>query len=404
MSTRYLVLRANAPIQESVDLTSGSRSRSGRTGGVTGLSVIVEDGRERDAGELRRDPMNAAVMDADTAFSLIEPKARTAVANLDIGMKLMGAQKLPLGLVAVGAHATNLTGQGVRVAVLDTGCDVQHPAFKGKQIAMANFTNEGGVTDVTDSNGHGTHCAGTICGGPVGDVRVGVAPGVTKLAIGKVLGKSGGSLEMLIKGLLWAVIEQKVDVVSMSLGYDLPGNIARLVQRGVPPELAGQAVLQMHADILKGIATLRAFLETQARNVVLVAATGNESKRAQGFVMSASLPAAELFAVGAVGPVDPTGDKWKVAEFSNGRARVVAPGVDVISAAPGGGWASMSGTSMATPHVAGVASLWVEKIRNTGTLSVPDSVRSELQKHTTQAPLVDTDVDAIGEGLVQVPA
>jgi subtilisin family serine protease len=406
MSTRYLILRANAPIDDTFDMSSPSAWRRSR-GGASQLSITIQDGRERDAGTLRADPRNAAVLDADAVFSLVKPKSRATVdaKTLDATVKPMGTLKMPQGLIAIGAHATSYTGQGVRVAVLDTGLDRTHPAFKAKDIATRDFTGEGASSDdVTDHDGHGTHCAGTVCGGEVDGMRVGVAPGVTKLAVGKVLGANGGSLEMLLNGMLWAVREQKADVVSMSLGYDLPGNIARLVQRGVDVRLAGQAAMQLQNDIIKGVNTLRAFLESQSKNVVFVAATGNESDRPAGFVLGAGLPAAELFAVGAVGPTDATGEKWKVADFSNGRALVVAPGVDVVSAAIGGGWAAMSGTSMATPHVAGVASLWVEKLRAAGSLSVPDAVRSALRTSTTRLPLIDTDLDAIGAGLIQAPA
>jgi subtilisin family serine protease len=198
---------------------------------------------------------------------------------------------------------------------------------------------------VRDNVGHGTHCAATICAAPVGDIRVGVASGVVKLCVAKVLGKNGGTLEMLLKGLFWAVLEQKASVVSMSLGYDLAGDTRRLIAKGVDSALAGQAAMRQQSDIIKGISTLRAFLESQSPNVVFVAATGNESERPR-FVLDASLPAAELFSVGAVSL---TGAQWDIAPFSNGRAQVVAPGVNVLSAAPGGGWAVMSGTSMATP-------------------------------------------------------
>jgi subtilisin family serine protease len=157
--------------------------------------------------------------------------------------------------------------------------------------------------------------------------------------------------------------------------------------------------MRQQSDIIKGVSTLRAFLESQSPSVVFVAATGNESERPK-FVLDASLPAAELFSVGAVGL---TGGKWDIAPFSNGRAQVVAPGMDVFSAAPGGGWAVMSGTSMATPHVAGVAALWTEKLRNDGSIIVPDAVRSAIKANAAKQSLLTTDFNAIGAGLVQAP-
>jgi subtilisin family serine protease len=290
----------------------------------------------------------------------------------------------------------------VTVAVLDTGLDDSHPAFTGKTIVKRDFTGEGAnATDVSDKHGHGTHCAGTVCGTTVDGIRVGVAPGVTKLCIGKVLGKNGGSLEMFIKGMMWAVMDEKALIVSMSLGYDLPGNVKRLIARGVDPALAAQAAMNQQSDIIKGVSALRAFLEWQSNNVIFVAASGNESARPK-FVLDAGLPAAELFAVGAVG-APAGGDKWEVADFSTGRAQVAAPGVDVVSAAAGGGWVSMSGTSMATPHVAGVAALWAEKLRNQGGLTAPSTLRAAIISNADRQPLLNPQSDATGVGLVQCP-
>ena len=292
------------------------------------LDIETLDGHESDEGSLRADPLNAAVMDAEVALTLIKPKSR-ASANVAT-LKQVGAAKMPDGLVAVGAHTTPFTGQGVTVAILDTGIDETHSAFLGKTIVKKDFTGDG-VDDqeVRDNEGHGTHCAATICAAPVGDIRVGVAPGVVKLCVGKVLGNSGGTLEMLLRGLFWAVLEEKASVVSMSLGYDLARNTKRMIEKGVDPALAAQTAMRQQSDIIKGISALRAFLESQSPNVVFVAATGNESERPT-FVLDAGLPASELFSVGAVGP---TGGKWDIAPFSNGRAQVVAPGVDVLSAA-----------------------------------------------------------------------
>ena len=129
-------------------------------------------------------------MDPDVVFGLIEPRADSAsAADPERLLVKAGTQRLPAGLSAVGATTSAFTGQGVTVAVLDTGADLTHPAFANLTIAAKNFTNEGPETDVRDENGHGTHCAATACGRVVGDVRVGVAPGVTKLSVGKVLRK-----------------------------------------------------------------------------------------------------------------------------------------------------------------------------------------------------------------------
>ena len=393
MSTRYLVLRANKPSSESFQYASlGAWSDP-----TNGLTIEV---REEDLGELRADPRNIEVVDSDIVLSLLKPTAR-AVTSTPSLIEAESVQ-LPPGLHALGAHTTHCSGDGVTVAVLDTGIDVDHPVFQGARICPRNFTKEGSDSDVSDTSGHGTHCAGTICGRTVNGVRVGVAPGISKLCVGKVLGTGGGTLEMLIQAMYWAVIVEKADVVSLSLGYDLPGNFERLIRTGLRTELAAQVVLRQQSQIIKSVSTLCAFLETQSPNVVFVAATGNESDR-PGFTLDAGLPAAELFGVGAVGRSAVSTGRWEVARFSNGLARVVAPGVDVLSAAKGGGWEVMSGTSMATPHVAGVAALWVEHLRTKKALSVPHSVCSTLQVTTDRELLVTTDTSAIGAGMVKAP-
>jgi subtilisin family serine protease len=398
MPTKYLVLRTNVPIEDAFVFGS-PESWSASRGGPTELSIQTVDGHETDVGDLRADPRNAAVMDAEVELTLIEPQTKSA-ATLDT-LQQVGLVRMPIGLLAVGAHTTPYTGQGVSVAILDSGIDEAHPAFKGKTLVTRDFTCDSvdRPEDVRDIDGHGTHCAATICGIPVGDIRVGVAPGVAKLCVAKVLGQRACTLEMLLKGMFWAVLEHKASVVSMSLGYDLAGNTKRMVARGVDAALAANAAMRQQSDIIKGIATLRTFLESQSPNVVFVAATGNESRR-PSFVLDAGLPAAELFPVGAVGPA---GGGWDIAPFSNGRAQVVAPGVDVLSASPGGGWALMSGTSMATPHAAGVAALWTEKLRNEGSLGVPDAVRSAMKANAIRQPLLCKDIGAIGAGMIQAP-
>lgn len=399
MSTRYLVLRANAPMERSFAFAS-PRSWSPNTPGPSGLKLEVVDGHEKDMDELRADPANAVVVDADIKLCLAEPKNDGGSGPADpSSLNTVGGLAMPDGLVAVGAHTSSCTGQGVTVAVLDSGIDESHPVFAGKTISKRNFTTKGDALDVSDALGHGTHCAGTICGGPVGGVRVGVAPGVTKLCVGKVLGPEGATLEALLGAMYWAVFQEKATVVSISLGFDLPGNAQRLVEKGLSSAQATQVALRQQTALAKSVSTLRAFLESQSPNVIFLAATGNESER-PSIVLDAGFPAAELFPVGAVGPV---GDKWEVAKFSNGLAHVVAPGVDVFSAAVGGGWLKQSGTSMATPHVAGVAALWAEKVKNEGCLSIPGAVRAALEGKVTRQPVLTKDANSVGLGLVQAP-
>ena len=142
------------------------------------------------------------------------------------------------GVGAVGADTTPWTGDGVVVAVLDTGIDPTHPAFAGVELVRRNFTSEG----VDDSHGHGTHCTGTILGRDVGATRIGVARGVRKALIGKVLGEGGGASDQIVQAINWAVTEG-ADVVSMSLGIDFPGYVEHLVRRGMPADLATSKAL-----------------------------------------------------------------------------------------------------------------------------------------------------------------
>jgi len=397
MPTRYLVLRTDYPIWKTNDNAIASEWNEQRLyGGPADMHIEIVDGREKDAGELRADPCNAAVVAADILLSLIEPKESPAGA-VDDGLETVGGVKMPRGLTAVGAHTSPFTGQGITVAVLDTGIDEKHPAFAGKTIIKNNFTSDGD----NDDHGHGTHCAGTICGAVANGVRVGVAPGVAKLCAGKVIGRGGGTLEMLMNGMYWAVFDENASVVSMSLGFDIPGNAARLVAKGVKPELAMTVAMRQQSDMIKGLAAMRQLLEWKSKNVVFVAASGNESAR-PAFVMDAGIPASELLAVGAVGPAGVDG-KWKVADFSNGRVQLVAPGVGVLSAAVGGGWTVKNGTSMAAPHIAGLAALYAEKARDESSLAIPDTVISMLRSSASRRSLVDTDPSAVGAGMAQAP-
>jgi subtilisin family serine protease len=253
-------------------------------------------------------------------------------------------------------------GKDIKVAVLDTGLDNTHPDIAPNFVKGVDFTSPN-PNDFMDRQGHGTHCAGVIagCDNLVG--IVGVAP-QAKLYGVKVLGDNGsGSIGAIVKGIDWAIAE-KVDIISMSLGTSQdPG------------------------------ATLHnAIKRARAAGIVIVAASGNENT-------TCGWPAAypEVIAVGAV---DQTFGR---AGFSNfGEAiDVVAPGVDVLSTYPANRYAKLSGTSMATPMVAGVIALIQQFCRNMGVKATPDKIVQMITERSVDMGQAGDD-DMFGNGLINV--
>ena len=205
-------------------------------------------------------------------MSLVRPVSTVAVPKPSSG-------GVEWGVEAVGADVSPYTGDGIKVAVLDTGIDANHEAFQGATVTEQDFTGEGNGDQV----GHGTHCAGTIAGRDVNGHRIGVAPGVSEILAGKVLGEQGGSTESLLKGMQWA-LDEGASVISMSLGIDFPGYVAYLVDnRGLPVQQATSMALEEYRSTLQLFGSLAAFIRantTIGRTAIVVAATGNESERA----------------------------------------------------------------------------------------------------------------------------
>lgn len=359
------------------------------------LKLDVEELSLRDVPKLARDRDVVAIAPS-IPFKLVEPIGER------IDVQPAGSASA-WGIQAVGADDTPFTGAGMTVAVLDTGIDADHPAFRGVTLVEQDFTGEGDG----DRHGHGTHCAGTIFGQTTEGMRIGVAQGIERALIGKVLGGAGsGSSEQILRAIQWAV-EQGANIISMSLGIDFPGFVRRLTDAGFPVELATSRALDGYrANIMlfERVASLIRAQGAFGMGAVIVAAAGNESRRDErpDFEIGVAPPAAAegIISVAALGR-GPTG--LRVAPFSNTGANIAAPGVDIISAKAGGGFAAMSGTSMATPHVAGVAALWGEQIRNLhrglSSLLSQRLIASGIQRGLDES----VDMADVGAGLVRVP-
>ena len=261
------------------------------------------------------------------------------------------------GLAACKVPPGTRTGAGVKVAVLDTGMDLQHPDFTGRALQFASFVGE----PVQDLHSHGTHCIGTACGpkAPPGSTpRYGIAFG-SPIFVGKVLSNTGsGTTASVLAGMNWA-IANRCEVISMSLGSQSPEQAAYTA--------AGRVAL--------------------TNGLLVVAAAGNAS--------AATGAPANSPTVMSVASVDRT---RAPSSFSNvGKVEIAGPGRDVLSSVPRPTrYGTKNGTSMATPHVAGCAALWAQtssSLRGT-------NLWRKLQETAEQLP---HPASRVGAGLVQAP-
>ena len=297
-------------------------------------------------------------------------------AAAEIAAALQDTAQFTWGLQATRVHTSRFTGQGVRIAVLDTGLDLKHPDFQNRAVSSRSFV--AGIATAQDLHGHGTHCIGTACGPQLpasGVRRYGVAHGAQVFA-GKVFNNAaipGAATGDVIAGIEWAMANQ-CRVVSLSLGVAINQQIQ---QYAVPLRRALNA------------------------GTLVVAAAGNNARRPAnpGFVE----PPANADAAMAVAAVD---SQLRIAPFSarssrvtgaGGSVNIAGPGVGVFSSVPvaRGTHAAFNGTSMATPHVAGIAALWAQARGETGT-----ALWSRLIQTARPLSLDSADV---GSGLVQAP-
>lgn len=329
------------------------------------VRVGVEHADVRDG---LRDKREIETVAPPMPMSLIEPFSCEPAAMQELLLKSRQAG-VAWGLDAMGVDPSKFDGAGVSIAVIDTGIQRSHPAFAHiPQEAMleADFTGkpggDKGRDKAVDSRGHGTHCAAIICGGTVDGVRIGVAPKIDRLLIAKAIGGDRGSAA-LIEALDWAVAE-KVDVISMSLGFDFVGYRDALIGKKVHDKTATSMALTAFRDNIRVFDAWMEVLQArrkQGYDPLVIAASGNESGRPGYIVEKASPSEAEsVIAVGAIG------EDFAVAPFSNIHPKFVGPGVNVLSAGIHQNLTVMSGTSMACPHIAGLAALYWQAARSSG--------------------------------------
>ena len=277
------------------------------------------------------------------------------------------------GLQATKVAASQFSGRDVRVAVLDTGLDLQHPDFQGRSISSRSFVLG---EEAQDGHGHGTHCIGTACGPrqPGKSPRYGIAFD-SEIFAGKVLSNRGsGSDGGILAGITWA-IANGCHVISMSLGAAVGSG-------------------QGFSPIFEAVAQ-----RALAAGTLIVAAAGNESNRPQ--VIAPVGHPANCPSIMAVAALDA---QARVAFFSCGSVNhpgggvdIGGPGVSVRSSWPRPIlYRTINGTSMATPHVAGIAALHAQA--NPGARG--RALAQVLFESARRLPLLSTDV---GVGLVQAP-
>lgn len=285
--------------------------------------------------------------------------------------KLRGKDfKSPYGVDMIKAKSIwskSKRGEGIKIAVIDSGCDINHDSIKDNIIGVRNFTDEDRKNQniVIDRVGHGTHVIGIIAAKGQNNTVVGVAPDVGIYVLKAIDRTGSGKLSWVVNAINYAV-KLKVDIISMSLGMSQSNNKLE-----------------------------RAIKEAINKDILVVCAAGNDGDgNSESFEYSYPAAYTDVISVGAI-------DKNGVpASFSNSNLAIdlLAPGVNILSTFPNNQFAILSGTSMAAPHVSGSLALlknwsYKEFQRN---LSQRE-LYAQLIKHTK---LLDYSRTTQGNGLV----
>ncbi|HSJ30504.1 MAG TPA: S8 family serine peptidase [Longimicrobiales bacterium] len=288
----------------------GLAVRSVRLHAARGFSAVVPDAR---LAALRADP-RIAIIEADGPVALIRPIEDAARPGSGGG----GGQTTPWGITRVGGAGD---GTGKTAWVIDTGIDLAHSDLNTSKNCHANFVTRG-KDSPADGNGHGTHVAGTIGAKNNGQDVVGVAANAFVCAV-RVLDNSGsGTWEGVMNGIDYvAASAASGDVANMSLGGS-----------------GANATLE------------KAVSDAAAKGVRMVLAAGNDGAHASNFT-PARVNGTNIYTISAIASNNCM-PSWS--NYGNPPVDYAAPGASILSTKKGGGTTTMSGTSMAAPHAAGV--------------------------------------------------
>lgn len=302
-----------------------------------------------------------AYVEEDAPITLVETLSGNTEQDNSWGVARVGALAL---------HAQGSFGQGVRIATLDTGIDAAHPELAASYRGGVNLIDPAAPPLDDSWNGHGTHVAGILAAANNNIGVVGIAPAAELYAVKVTDGSGFGTVSDLIAGLEWAIANQ-IDIANISLGTSVSS---------LALEQACQAADQA--------------------GVLLVAAAGNTRNTGGAVLYPAAY--AQVIAVSATAP-----DNSAVYVSALGpQIELAAPGGEIYSTVPGGGYAVLTGTSQAAPHVTGVAALLLAAgLQDLDGNGAADHRDLRLQLQQTALDLGDPGVDAVfGHGLVQAVA
>ena len=225
------------------------------------------------------------------------------------------------------------TGKGIKVGVVDTGVQLDHPMYEGKIIAGQNFSSDGaGSSDLTSTHYHGTAVTSLICGNYMNYQAYGIAPDC-QIILGKAMNNAGSGKSTAIANAILYCVQQGADIINCSVGcIDDTSDLREAVDRAVKS------------------------------GVSIVCASGNDGHNdTDGSIREVKYPGAYAESI-CVGAMD---KNFTIANYSNSNefVDIVAQGEDVMSAYPVDNYAIVSGTSFATPIISGILALLKQKFR-----------------------------------------